>query len=113
MSPQARKAGSIAILTTIFTGLAVAVIFNVGSWAVGQINNVAPVVNAVDNLSKTIVKNQDKASEQFAVMSSMIYEQNARLEVDEHRILSIEETIKEHKHTHRKIGDAVYAIPSK
>lgn len=101
MPTTAKKYGSIAILTTIFTGLAVAIIFNTGSWAVGQINNVAPVVTAVENLTKVMTKNQNSSDIQFAAMTAMIYEQNIRLEVDEHRLNTVETIIEKHEHSHK------------
>lgn len=93
MSERFKRYGSIALLVTLFSGIAITGINNYLSWAAKQLSAVAPVVVAVDKLTAIMVKNQelrlqeakDNAT-QHAELSVMIYEQNARFSGNEAKL---------------------------
>ena len=108
MPAQIKKWGSVAILITLFSGIAVTGINNYVTWAAKQLSAVAPVVVAVDELKAVIIENQrinrkmfldsqiaqrkDRKdnSDQHAELSVMVYEQGSQFKAYEaklHRVM--------------------------
>ena len=98
MPTQVKRFGSIAILTTVFTGLATTAML----WVFAQASDVQPLVMSVDRLSVTIKENSDDTNNQLAELSLLMYEQNTKLIVGEQRLITVERRCQEN---HDQIKD--------
>ena len=109
MGDRVKKWGSVALLVTLFSGIAVTGINNYITWAAKQLSAVQPVVVAVDKLTAIMIKNQDiRAQEakdnanQHAELSVMIYNQNARFSGNEAKLNRVINDCQENYHSIQK-----------
>ena len=83
---QVQQWGAISILSGLGGTLAAAFIL----WVANGVSNVDPIVNAMDRLSVQIKSDQEVNMIQHAEFTSMIYEQNRKMSVNEHRLKEVE-----------------------
>lgn len=83
---QIQQWGAISILSGLGGTLAAAFIL----WVANGVSNVEPVVAAMDRLSAQIQADQKVNMVQHAEFTSMIYEQNRKMGINEHRLKEVE-----------------------